>query len=279
MVSKYLIKKVFLVNLFCIFSFFYVYSEDFSVINHPHEASLEFIGNKVFYTTDVYNDCIDYESSYFYEMRDGLNYIHFNNPINRTFLLLRSKEFSVLVNEENFKEIFGINTTYKRPKARIMSIFEACLLHPPEIIDASSFLKEGFKEYRPENLSLPTICYPWIEGVSGNGIGETVTFKAYGNRNIHTLIISIGYVNFKKPYLYKDNSRPKKIRIWFDKKTNYIDVNLKDTPNPQIINLPYFEDEIITLEILDVYVGRKWEDTCINFLYTVSGMEDYFNCE
>lgn len=269
-------KTIFIVLLF-LKLFLYISAEDFSVSGHPYDADLRIIGKKAFYTTGIYEDCIEYESNYSYKIKDDLMYIHLKKPVNKTFLFLKANDYSVLINDKNIDEISGLNIIYKKPKIRMWGVFEGCYIYPPKILKASSFLKGPTEQYPPENLTCKTGGKPWVEGVSGNGIGETITFKSGTGRDIHSIIISIGYVDFNKPYLYKDNSRPKKIRLWFDNKSNHIDIKLQDTPSPQVIHLPTFKDKKITLEILDVYSGRKWEDTCINFLITVSDMKEYFN--
>jgi hypothetical protein len=42
--------------------------------------------------------------------------------------------------------------------------------------------------------------------------------------------------------------------------------NLEDTPNPQKLSLGKYYDGPIELEILEVYEGTKYQDTCINGL-------------
>jgi hypothetical protein len=103
---------------------------------------------------------------------------------------------------------------------------------------------------------------PWVEGVPGQGIGETIEVKA---PLAHLLVISNGYVSYDKPYLYAYNSRLKKIRI--DDLTNgrVYHFTLADTPCPQHIRLP--EHSIyVRITIEEVYAGTRWEDTCVNFI-------------
>jgi hypothetical protein len=64
-----------------------------------------------------------------------------------------------------------------------------------------------------------------------------------------------------------------------------ITVDLKDTPHYQEIKLPSdisdIRGKVLILEILDVYPGTKYEDTCINTivceLYGGSGLYEYNN--
>jgi hypothetical protein len=126
---------------------------------------------------------------------------------------------------------------------------------------ATSYLVEGNYSY------LPTVNRPlwkplWVEGKEGQGIHEKLFIKA---KNASALHISIGYVSFDRPQLYKENSRPKKIRLEVRGKYS-IEINLEDMANYQTVTLPrpLESNEILELEILAVYPGTKYDDTCIN---------------
>jgi len=127
-------------------------------------------------------------------------------------------------------------------------------------VTASSYLTEGSKRYVPGNLSNLNLTEPWVESVKGNGEKETISVYAIGK----ILYFFNGYVSYTKPELYESNSRIKKIKIKSEK-NNFEDiiVLLDDTPNPQKIELPKRSEKII-IEILEVYPGSKFEDTCIN---------------
>ena len=103
----------------------------------------------------------------------------------------------------------------------------------------------------------------WVEGIKGYGIGEKIYLS---KSDFRTLIILNGYISFNKPYLYEQNSRVKKLKI-IDKinKKEFI-VDLKDTPNPQKILSGELLDRELILEILEVYIGSKYEDTCISLI-------------
>ncbi len=64
------------------------------------------------------------------------------------------------------------------------------------------------------------------------------------------------------------NSRVKKIRIWYDDENVFQDFEIEDTPNYQILEL-LNPVKNISIEILDVYKGDLWEDTCISVLLPV----------
>jgi hypothetical protein len=133
-----------------------------------------------------------------------------------------------------------------------------------DILSASSSLKEGSKVYSTDNLTTKIgVC--WAEGVRGHGIGEKIIFKNNGNNLSFDLSISTGFVSFEKPYLYRENSRPKKIRISFEGDDPRI-IELADTPNLQSLGGVYGAGKKdLWVEILEVYPGTKYTDTCVNF--------------
>ena len=134
--------------------------------------------------------------------------------------------------------------------------------------------------YSPDKLGIK-IGECWVPN---NEINErlTLTFP----ENYYGLYISSGFVSFAKPYLYRENSRIKKIRL-SDNYGNSKIVELKDTPHFQTVeydgfNTPweeipddsgfYYNDirhvMILNIEILEVYPGTKYTDTCVNSIFT-----------
>ena len=77
----------------------------------------------------------------------------------------------------------------------------------------------------------------------------------------------------KNEEVFKANSRVKKLKLTLDGKEEYI-IELEDTMNPQLIDIVYKQEpsfEVFnpieaTFEILEVYPGDKYEDTCITSL-------------
>lgn len=135
---------------------------------------------------------------------------------------------------------------------------------------ASSYLTEGSVEYSPDNLGIIATRKPWVENAPGQGIGETIIISPQiGAAKITDLLISIGFVSYENPGLYSRNSRPRRLRITSMFPEYSMEVELKDSPNPQDIRLPQPSGEI-TIEILDTYPGSRWADTCINFIQPLS---------
>ena len=147
------------------------------------------------------------------------------------------------------------------------------------IVSTSSELKEGNKIYSSDNLLDKFLLEPWA---TENGIGEIIVFLAEDSRfnnsiydsidntvRFNGISISNGFVDYNKPYLYKYNNRVKKIRISRGDLDEYVDFELNDTPQLQYL---HFRDELkgeqefLVIEILEVYNGTRYDDTCINFI-------------
>jgi hypothetical protein len=135
----------------------------------------------------------------------------------------------------------------------------------------------------------------WSEGVKGYGIGERInmsvtTLAMYGNASVvlTSLMIVNGYA--KNQTVWQNNSRVKTLRLYVDGK-HWCDLHLKDIMKPQIFNFPehlviqphklgkkvtknkdwlsyrepasFAYQTDLSFEIIEVYPGDKYEDTCI----------------
>ena len=158
-------------------------------------------------------------------------------------------EFLILYNNKNSPWFLGNIKTSRRLESIVSTK-----------ISATSYLTEGEKKYIPDNLSLwGHLDYVWAEGNKSSGIGEKLYIE---NKSFKNLYILPGFVSVTRPDLYKKNNRPKTIRITAGVYSK--DYLLKDEPCFQTIKLeiPITED-LITLEIIDIYAGTHYNDTCI----------------
>jgi hypothetical protein len=130
-----------------------------------------------------------------------------------------------------------------------------------EWITASSSLTKGNTVYSTDNLGI-SIGECWSEGAAGNGVGEKLTVRG---GSIGSLYISSGFVSYEKPYLYSQNTRVKRIRISDNMGSSKI-IELRDTAHYQKIDISGFTDEF-SIEIMEVYPGSRYTDTCINSIY------------
>jgi hypothetical protein len=73
-------------------------------------------------------------------------------------------------------------------------------------------------------------------------------------------------VSYEKPYLYEQNARPRRILVTDELNDEEWDFELVDTPNPQELSFGERKNRKLTVEVLDVYPGTRYEDTCVNFV-------------
>ena len=212
----------------------------------------------------LYSNDVSKKKTFNYDIfeKHGIPFISIKNEkIAETQLILVNDDFIVLY-RENEKTPYFIGQSQEGHGP--WNMFEKI-----ENINSTSFLKEKHIDYKPENLLNYNLDSPWVEGVTGYGIGEKITFECKRGKG---LVIGIGYVSFEKPYLYEKNSRPKSVKLTLKDKNLSKVYELKDTPNPQALLFPYDEryEGKVELEILDVYKGVAWDDTCINFIQVIN---------
>ena len=161
-------------------------------------------------------------------------------------------------------------------------------MDPPEDTDYVNWTCK----YSPGQIGDNDPTTAWVEGVPGYGIGQAIIIPCLDLKK--PVEIWAGYG--KSENLHQFNSRPSKIRLaiiqskpgdptqygtWYDDLFIIEDkvVELKDVNGYQVIELPEFtvdefwnedyEENIeykyfLGIEIIDVYKGTKWDDTCIS---------------
>lgn len=113
----------------------------------------------------------------------------------------------------------------------------------------------------------------WVEGEPGYGIGEKIiiTFQENNSHEISFYEIGLNNGYCKSKDTWKDNSRVKKAELKKNGETILI-LNFLDTMYSQFFRwdteyLSVTNGDVITIEILEVYKGDKFEDTAISDLY------------
>lgn len=127
--------------------------------------------------------------------------------------------------------------------------------------EVSSYLKEGSVEYSAKCLSAGDEL-PWVPEKPDNAS------IVINNCDTKDIVISSGYVKSDRPDLYEKNSRPKTVVIEYLDSNKKKTVELKDTSDPQLINifLPEQKSEPFKLVFSEVYKGIKYSDLCINYI-------------
>ncbi|MBU0937019.1 MAG: hypothetical protein KKC64_15500 [Spirochaetes bacterium] len=151
--------------------------------------------------------------------------------------------------------------------------------------------------YSARSLTDGDTASGWSEGVAGNGIGEVVIARVPDNKNIG---IMNGFQ--RSASLYAKNARPRRVRVWlmaaesmdfgqFDdlyynvKALASLETELADRQGWQPLPLPSanapptrapgFDPADLTvkwfvaIQILSVYPGSAWQDTCISEIGTL----------
>ena len=137
-------------------------------------------------------------------------------------------------------------------------------------VTASSALADRYAAEKAHDFSIVTA---WVEGVEGNGVGEYLRYSFPGTcPRITTVLIHNGYV--KNWEVWRDNARVKRLLMYYNDEP-YAILNLQDTMGLQSFDVGVlgYEDKdsapawSIKFEILEVYPGKKYEDTAITEIY------------
>lgn len=118
--------------------------------------------------------------------------------------------------------------------------------------------------YGPRNLTDGDDRTAWVEGNTGQGLGEFVVLEFDSTRAVRGLTIRNGYD--KNPDIFAKNSRVKDIELRFSSGDS-IEATLKDQSGSQHVALSQpINAKWIELIIRSVYPGTKYSDTTINEL-------------
>jgi len=118
--------------------------------------------------------------------------------------------------------------------------------------------------YGPENLFDVDTGTAWVEGVDGEGIGESIVVHFDGARTPQTLYLRNGYTN--NADIYAKNGRVREIEVT-DSAGRTLEVELSDDGEWQAIDLETGTAITwIAVEIVSVYPGSEYTDTAISEL-------------
>ena len=260
--------SVLLTTLFCFASDFRIISsepeEDYYVIDDGKKVYF-FLGWEKIYTT-IPSEHISYDN-------DGFLKLTYNN---RQLLVIDGEK---VTHECGDFRTDGVNLydEYSN-KAKEEGSYSRYHDYNVKKISATSSLKE--KQYGKEIIYLPDNLFrnfllgcrchpywwndshiPWVEGVKGNGIGESVTIEF--TKEVYGISVLNGYADISNMKLFKENARVKQL-IVSDLK-NHIE-KLIDFDDKVYFNYIAFDKptDKIKLTIKDVYPGTKYQDTCIS---------------
>ena len=139
-------------------------------------------------------------------------------------------------------------------------------------IEATSTLKSKNNAYDANHVYDNDPKTAWVEGVNGSGINEKLTLSDFGVGDYSSVLVDrIGIINgyAKSNDTFQNNNRVKQLKLELlasaDDRSQEMIVDLQDKMDVQyiVINNPIFLNSLV-LTILDVYKGKKYDDTCIS---------------
>jgi len=233
-----------------------------SLLNHKFSISPDvdavFLENKLdiisYDTNENYSSKIEYESV------NGLNYVNIINKIELPYgIILDVGRYLVLFNDSITLFYSGDKTTPK-----LICSQSKAMWGPSNRFHffTSSNLIENKYHYDTSFFNQFSIGAPWVPDLK-NDSNPTITMRIDDEQvfgNVYLLLLN-GFISYRKPYLYEQNRRVKRIKV--NSGNDIIEIfELKDTPEPQMISVKIPNKEI-QIEILDYYQGSKYNDVCI----------------
>lgn len=146
--------------------------------------------------------------------------------------------------------------------------------YPYKTTVSSELKSDKELNFKKENLSDNNLLTAWIPQNSNSGIGEKIFFYFKANNpRMNTITIFNGYIKNQK--LWVENSRVKTIKMSVNN-SDFAILKLDDSPTSQTFHFEPLQnkdrDLIITLEIMDIYQGKKWNHTAISEI-TFDGLD------
>jgi len=266
------------------------------VIIDEHKMSLEWTSKD----SETSNDRIDY-FNYSMEQRDGMTFLVLDADIPKELLLGEyeqlgitdnaplweiGSEILILVGRINKRLIDRDTVSYYNPTFFLgyaeNPVDENINAYPflediylsegfaRSYRDVSSFLSEFGRVYDVSELNYFGSERAWVEGVSGDGIGEGFVIENRGEKTKwNTLLIINGFISARNPRLYKENGRVKKIKVEGVESGVSKVLDIIDTPHAQTVDISFLpKPEDIRVTIADVYPGTKYKDTAIHYCIT-----------
>ena len=121
-----------------------------------------------------------------------------------------------------------------------------------------------FYQWGDAELNFNNASLFWAEGEKGPGIGGTIEVE-FKRETDHVMILN-GAVDIARLNLYKDNNRLRRVLVKGGDGAFAIEYTFDDIVKFHKISFPE-EVSKITITILDVYKGKKWDDTCVSAIF------------
>lgn len=135
----------------------------------------------------------------------------------------------------------------------------ASLAHIRDVTATSVY--SGEYSYLPALIRDGDLTTAWVEGVSGQGEGESITVYFDETCRLSGFYIHAGY--HKTASLFEKNSRPKEIELSFSDGST-CRVTLDDCMEQQTVSLAPIDTSSLTIRLISVYPGTTYTDTAIS---------------
>jgi hypothetical protein len=127
---------------------------------------------------------------------------------------------------------------------------------------SSALAPHGDEKHGPENFVAGDEKKAWCEGVTGYGIGESVTIRFKPAVRLQEFALLNG--NQKNEETFKANSRVKQLRVQTSDGFAFV-ATLPDKPDAHTIRLPRpAKPQWVRFTILEIYPGDRGSDTCLS---------------
>jgi hypothetical protein len=128
-------------------------------------------------------------------------------------------------------------------------------------LKASTILpRDQRHSYEPMKATDGMKSTAWVEGVPGPGIGEWIELAFPQETEIWEVGLDVGFDESES--LFYANNRVRKARLHFSDDSP-LEVTAQDIRGIQYFRIPFVRTTFARLEILDVYPGTRWDDTCL----------------
>jgi hypothetical protein len=140
-------------------------------------------------------------------------------------------------------------------------------------------VKKGDEEitYAASNVGDNDPNSAWVEGVKGDGVGESITLTLRTPRKVSFIAVQNGYCKFDDESAYSKNGRPAEFSISINDGKPFTAAMPDErlTRHEHLIPVPddVAEVKTIKLTIQKVYPGTKYQDTCISDIDLITPLE------
>ncbi len=137
---------------------------------------------------------------------------------------------------------------------------------------SSTLPAQGGSSYGVSNLDDDSPFTAWVEGVEGDGVGESIAFT-WGCGDPHwtssgQLSVLNGYQKSAKAF--RDNGRVRLLELSVDGTPRAL-LNLEDRTGEQVFDVPVSMGDAVRLTIRAVYPGAKYPDTALSEVWIACG--------